>query len=394
MSNKKNILLCLTGGIALYKCLELASLLVKKGFNVKTIMTESAQEFVKPLSFQSLTKQPVATKLFNVNDQIEHISLSDWADLIAVVPATANIIGKLANGIADDLLTTTVMAANCPVLIVPAMNDNMYNNAIVQSNLAKLIANNYFVLEPDEGLLACGTTGKGRLPEVEEIIYAIRTYLSYKLDLTGKKILVTAGSTVEKIDAMRFISNNSSGKTGLSIARACYLRGADVLLIHAALSEPIPYYLNRVSAISAYEMYKACLAAFDDYDIVIMCAAISDFTIKNPLPNKMKKDGKKLIIKLEPTLDILKHLGKIKKHQKLIGFAAETDYLLPNARKKMKSKKLDFIVANDLNVAGRINTDVTILRSDCSHKVNIKGDKFDVAHEILSNSVGNAFIRS
>ena len=375
MIKDKKILLCLCGGIAVYKCVELASLLVKSGAIVKTIMTKSAMEFVSPLTFQSITKETVSYKMFDTRANIEHISLSDWADIIVIVPATANIIGKIASGIADDLLTTTVMAAKCPILIVPAMNVNMYENPIVQENIEKLERYDYKILEPETGWLACGVVDKGRMPCVEEILFAIKTYLYYKLDLKGKSILITAGASIERIDQMRHITNVSSGKMGIALARAAYFRGADVSLVHASVYEKIPYFLKCIKALSASEMYDVSMKLFPDTDCVIMCAAVADFTIKNPLLGKLKK-AETLTLNLDKSVDILEEMGKKKDKQFLIGFAAESENLIENAQKKLEKKNLDIIVANNLSVAGKDEAEIVILKKSQSGNADILSASF------------------
>jgi phosphopantothenoylcysteine decarboxylase/phosphopantothenate--cysteine ligase len=287
--NEKKILLCVSGGIAAYKSVELASLLVKSGAIVKTIMTTNALEFVTPLTFQSITKQSVSYKQFNPDAPIEHISLSDWADLIVIAPATANIIGKIANGIADDLLTTTMMAATCPKLIVPTMNVNMWENPIVQENISKLKSLGYNLLEPDIGRLACGVIAKGKMPAPIEILYAIQTSIDFPNDLSGKKILITAGATVEMIDTVRFISNLSTGKMGVALARASYLRGAHVTIVHANISVDLPYYTKNIRVVSASELHDVVLNILEKFDIIICVAAVSDFTPVEVSTKKIKK---------------------------------------------------------------------------------------------------------
>ena len=381
----KKILLCLCGGIAVYKCVELASLLVKEGATVKTVMTRSAMEFVTPLTFQSITKETVSHKLFSPEAPIEHISLSDWADIIVIVPATANVISKIANGIADDLLTTTVMASKCPKLIVPAMNVKMYENPILQENIEKLKRFDFKILEPETGHLACGYEGKGRMPEVDEILYAIKTYMFHELDLKGLSMLITAGASIEKIDPMRYITNVSSGKMGLSLARAAFLRGANVTLIYSSVSEKLPYFTNNIKALSAEVMYEQVMEKFNGFDIVISCAAVADFTPKYPSLEKIKKAGD-IALELARTKDILYELGSKKDKQFLIGFAAESENLFENATKKLEKKNLDMIVANDLKTAGKDYSEIMILKKGIKEKdlmIKHQGDKFYLAHKIL-----------
>ena len=387
MLKDKRILLGITGGIAAYKSVDLASKLTKSGAVVKTVMTRNACEFISPLLLKSITHQSVSVEQFNLNADIEHISLADWADLLVIAPATANIIGKAAGGIADDLLSTIITATISPILFVPAMNVHMYENKIVQRNIEILKKYGYFFAEPETGKLACGYEGKGRFPQVEEIIYHIKTYLNYKGDLVGKKILVTAGATRENIDPMRFISNYSSGKTGLALARAAFLRGAEVKFVAASVNENIPDYLDFVKTENAAEMYETVMKLFPDYETVIMAAAVSDYTPESPAERKIKK-GENLSLKLRRTNDILAEMGKRKgKNQKLIGFAAESENIEKNALVKLEKKNLDFIVANDLKVAGKQETEIILIGKDFRKKIT--GDKFEVAHSILDEIFGS-----
>ncbi|RLC50980.1 MAG: bifunctional phosphopantothenoylcysteine decarboxylase/phosphopantothenate--cysteine ligase CoaBC [Candidatus Cloacimonadota bacterium] len=387
MLKDKRILLGITGGIAAYKSVDLASKLTKSGAVVKTVMTRNACEFISPLLLKSITHQSVSVEQFNLNADIEHISLADWAELLVIAPATANIIGKAAGGIADDLLSTIITATISPILFVPAMNVHMYENKIVQRNIEILKKYGYFFAEPETGKLACGYEGKGRFPQVEEIIYHIKTYLNYKGDLIGKKILVTAGATRENIDPMRFISNYSSGKTGLALARAAFLRGAEVKFVAASVNENIPDYLDFVKTENAAEMYETVMKLFPDYETVIMAAAVSDYTPESPAERKIKK-GENLSLKLRRTNDILAEMGKRKgKNQKLIGFAAESENIEKNALVKLEKKNLDFIVANDLKVAGKQETEIILIGKDFRKKIT--GDKFEVAHSILDEIFGS-----
>ena len=382
MLKDKKILLCLTGGIAIYKSLELASMLVKEGAIVKTIMTKSALEFISPMTIQTITKQSVSYKMFDHDAHIEHISLADWADLLVIAPATANIIGKIANGIADDLLSTTIMATKCPILIVPSMNGNMYENPIVRKNIDYLKEIGYYFLEPELGRLACGYDGKGRMPAPSEIYFAIKTFLYHSSDLSGKKILITAGATIEKIDPVRCITNFSSGKMGLALARAAHFRGADVTLIHASVSETLPSYTSNIKALSADEMFKNVMDISKDFDIVIMCAAVSDYKPKMTSIQKIKK-GESLTLELEKTVDILLELGKNKpSKQYLVGFAAESENLKENAKEKLEKKNLDMVIANDIKVIGKDESEIMIIKRD-GKEISENGDKFYLAHKIL-----------
>jgi len=386
MFQNKKILLGITGGIAAYKAVDLASRLTKLGAEVRTIMTKSACQFVGPVTFKSITHQKVVTKMFDIEADIEHISLADWADIVVIAPATANIIGKVVGGIADDLLSTTIMATTAPVCFVPAMNIHMYENPIVQENITKLSKLGYFFMEPEFGKLACGYEGKGRFPKTQEIVFFLETHLDYKQDLIGKKMLITAGASKEKIDPMRFISNHSTGKMRLALTRAAHIRGANVTLIHAALSEEIPEYINAIETLSAKEMYDAVMQAFPNNDIVFKVAAVADFTPANKASQKIKKKDS-LNLELNRTKDILSELGKQKRDdQILVGFAAESENIIKNAREKLKKKNLDFIAANDLKVAGNDTTSITLISKN--NETNIEGDKFEAAHQILDLILG------
>ena len=381
MLKDKKILLGITGGIAAYKAVELAGKFIKCGASVKTIMTKNACEFITPLTVKSITRQAVIIKMFDAEADIEHISLADWADIIVVAPATANIIGKVAYGIADDLLSTTIMATQAPLLFVPSMNVHMFENPIVQENITKLSKLGYLFMEPEEGMLACGYEGKGRFPSVDEIVYFTKSYLFYKKDLVKKRILITAGATRENIDPMRFITNHSTGKMGLSLARAAHIRGADVTLISGNLNVEIPYYLNNKKTSTAEELFKLTYSSFAEKEATFMVAAVSDFTPSEISKQKIKKD-KNLDLMLIRTKDILAELGKLKSEdQILVGFAAESEDIEENARKKLIAKNLDFIVANNLDKAGKDETEVIVIGKESENK--IAGDKFSVAHQIL-----------
>jgi len=381
MLKDKKILLGITGGIAAYKAVDLASKLTKMGAEVKTIMTAHACEFVSPITFKSITHQSVLTKMFDVNADIEHISLADWADLVVIAPATANIIGKTASGIADDLLSTTIMATTTPVLFVPAMNIHMYENPIVQENIVKLSNLGYFFMEPEYGMLACGYEGKGRYPENEEIVFHIVTYLKYKKDLLGKNILITAGASREKIDPMRFITNYSTGRMGLALARAAYIRGAKIKFIHSLLGVKAPEYLNSIKAISAKEMYNSVLKDFPESDVTFMTAAVADYTPIKSSKQKIKKSDN-LNLELKRTKDILKELGEKKtSNQILVGFAAESENIKENALQKIEKKNLDIICANNLNVSGKDDTEILVLGE--GKEIKLIGNKFSIAHQII-----------
>ena len=343
----KNIILGVTGGIAAYKSLELLRLLKKAAANVRVIMTRNAQWFVGPTSFEALSGEPVCTSLFeNKGDAgIRHIEWAENADAVIVAPATANIIGKTANGLADDALSTFLLAVTCPVIVCPSMNTHMYENRSVQRNIARLREDGYIVLTPGSGSLACGTTGPGRLPEPETIFESVFICLSVK-DLEGKHVLVTAGPTIEPIDPVRFISNPSSGKMGYALATAAVRRGADVTLISGPTSLPDPLDVSVIRVGTAHEMAAAVFEHLDRADIVIKAAAVSDYKPLAPSNQKIKKGAKEQTVILEQTRDILKEIGQRKKDQILIGFAAETENLKQNAKKKLSDKNLDIIVGN------------------------------------------------
>ncbi|MDD2539865.1 MAG: bifunctional phosphopantothenoylcysteine decarboxylase/phosphopantothenate--cysteine ligase CoaBC [Desulfuromonadaceae bacterium] len=354
MLRNKKIILGVSGGIAAYKALELTRLLTKAGADVHVIMTQAAQEFIAPLTFQTLSANPVHTALFDLiaEQKIGHISLADRADLFIIAPATANIIGKIAGGIADDMLTTTVMATKAPVLFAPAMNVNMYTNPIYQENEEKLRRLGYLFEAPVSGSLACGWEGEGKLAAPETIFDCAVATLTKK-DLAGKKVLITAGPTREEIDPVRYISNYSSGKMGYALARAAQRRGAQVLLISGPTSLSKPYGVTVVTVTSAIEMQSEVIARVDACDVVIKAAAVADYRPKLRNSTKIKKKSDSAIITLVKNPDILSELGKmdygLKPRPFLVGFAAETDALAENAAKKLFEKNLDIIVANDVS---------------------------------------------
>jgi phosphopantothenoylcysteine decarboxylase/phosphopantothenate--cysteine ligase len=349
----RNIVLGISGGIACYKAVELVRLLVKDSFSVQVVMTRGAAEFVTPLTFQTLSGKPVASETFNLSQESEigHIRLADAADLFVIAPATANVIGKIAGGIADDLLTTVIMATHAPVLIAPAMNIHMYENPILQENLRKLRRVGYHILEPDEGYLACGYEGKGLLPEPEKIVEEIKRLLAAK-DLTGEKLLITAGPNREPLDPVRYISNRSSGKMGYALARAAIRRGAAVTLVSGPTAIEPPPAARFIGVTTAAEMRQAVMESFADCTAVLMAAAIADYRAANVSEKKLKRGKGPIEVRLEPNPDILKELGTRKNGQVLIGFAAETEELVANARKKLREKNLDMIVANDVTLPG------------------------------------------
>ncbi len=379
---KKNILLCVSGGIAAYKAIDLCSRLYKSGYEIRTILTDGACRFVSPLNFAAISHSSTHTSLWTDNDPIPHISLADWADLIVVAPATANVMAKAAHGIADDLLSATILAHTKPVLFVPAMNVHMYENDATQANFSILKTRGHFILDPDTGLLACAYEGKGKYPPNSQVIRAIQTYLSYRQDLSGLSIMITAGATREDIDPMRHISNKSSGKMGFALATAAALRGARVTLIHGETAEEIPYLVNKTFLTPDVDsMYKVCLEQAPANNWIIKCAAVSDFKPDLKTDHKIKKSDE-LQLRLVKTKDILSELGRIKREgQILIGFAAETDDLKSNALNKLKAKNLDLIVANDLRVSGQDETEAIVFSSSAEYPV--QGSKFEAAHIIL-----------
>ncbi len=347
------VVLGVAGGIACYKAVELVRLLVRDGFSVQVLMTREAMEFVTPLTFQTLSGHPVATEIFSLTQESEigHINLADQAEVFVIAPATANIIGKIAAGIADDLLTTVVMATRAPVLIAPSMNVHMYGNPILQENIRKLKRLGYNFMEPAEGYLACGYEGKGRLPEPEEIVEQVRGLLKKK-DLAGEKLLITAGPNHEAIDPVRYLTSRSSGKMGYALARAGVRRGAEVTLISGPTSLPPPAGTRLVRVKTAAEMREAVMDAFPQSTAVVMAAAVADYSPERFIPRKLKKGEKPIQLHLKPNPDILKELGAKKNGQILVGFAAETEELVANAKKKLREKNLDLIVANDVTAEG------------------------------------------
>ncbi|WP_027359639.1 bifunctional phosphopantothenoylcysteine decarboxylase/phosphopantothenate--cysteine ligase CoaBC [Desulforegula conservatrix] len=349
----KLIVIGVSGGIAAYKSVEILRQLQKEGASVRVIMTRNAAAFVGPLTFEALSGYSVYMDVVekDVSGEIRHISWADKADAVIIAPATANMIGKIANGIADDALSTFIMAVRTPVLICPAMNSNMYESRAVQRNLDCLEADGFHVLEPDSGELACGVTGPGRLPDPPFIVDRLKKVLSPS-DLKGKRVLVSAGPTIEPIDPVRYISNHSSGKMGYEIARAAEYRGAEVKMVTGKTSLPVPFNVSAVNVLSAAEMYEAMIRNMDDADIIIKVAAVADYRVKDVAEHKIKKTSDDMIIKLEKNPDILKAIGEKKKNQFLVGFAAETRDLRENALAKLKSKNLDMIVGNVVSEEG------------------------------------------
>ena len=368
MLKGKKIVLGVTGGIAIFKAVDLVSKLRKRGAEIRVVMTEHATKFISPLLFSEISGNKCSVSMWDGRDEfnVEHIALANWGDLILTAPATANIIAKMACGLADDLLSTVLLAASCPKIVCPAMNTGMYENPATQENLKILEKRGIFVMEPASGELACGTSGAGRLPEVPEIISYLERFLAKREgDMRGLKVLVTAAGTREPIDPVRYVGNRSSGKMGYSIARQALLRGADVTLITGPSALTPPPYAKVIPVETTKQMLDACLSEYPDTDIVIKAAAVADFKPRSVADQKIKKinpeDGMTIVMDQNP--DILKTLGGLKKQQFLVGFAAETQNLLENAANKVKKKNLDMIVANDVSLKGAgFNTDTNIVK--------------------------------
>ncbi len=355
MLQGKTIVLGVSGGIACYKAAALASMLVRQHADVQVIMTKNATEFVTPLTFEQLTGNRTLVDTFdrNFERKVAHVSVADRADLVLIAPATANVLAKLANGLADDMLTTTVLACDCPKAAAPAMNTRMFENPVTQDNLNKLRHYGWEIVEPGTGHLACGAEGKGRLPEPEELLEVCLHALAHEKDLAGRRVLVTAGPTQEDLDPVRYLTNRSSGKMGYAIAKAAARRGAEVTLVSGPVSLAAPKYVSLVPVRSAQEMYEAVMAAAKDADVVIKAAAVADYRPASVADNKLKKKDGELSIPLERTKDILAALGEGKRPgQFLCGFSMETENMLENSRKKLEKKHLDLIAANNVKVAG------------------------------------------
>ena len=395
MSENKRVVIGVTGGIAVYKALDIISALKKKNIDVKVIMTDYAQKFVTPLAFQSLSQNMVITDMFAEPKawEIQHISLAQWADLMLIAPATANIIGKVANGISDDMLSTSIMATEAKVIFAPAMNTKMYENKIVQNNIKKLQEYGYEFIEPASGRLACGDIGKGKLADVNHIVERVLEELEEKeLDLKGKKVLITAGPTIAPIDPVRYITNKSTGKMGYAIAEEAKERGAEVTLVSGPTNLPKIQGVNIINIKTNSEMKDAVIEHYNSADIVIKSAAVADYKPKVYSTEKIKKGDGDLELTLTRDNDILKMLGENKTHQILIGFAAESNNVIENAKKKLKNKNLDFIVANDITAkdTGFASEDnkVTILSKD-GKVINLdKMSKKQVASNIFDMILG------
>ena len=395
MLQGKKIVLGVTGGIAVYKAADLVSRLRKAGCEVRVVMTEHAQQFVTPLTFKEISGNAVATSMWNANQEfnVEHIALANWADAFLVAPATANILAKMVCGIADDLLSTTLLAAQAPIVVCPAMNTGMYQNPATQENIAKLQERGVTVMPPAVGHLACGTSGPGRLPEPQQIVEFMSAFFAGREgDLRGLRVLVTAAGTREPIDPVRYVGNRSSGKMGYAVAQMAAERGADVLLISGPSALAAPPNVRIVNVETTNEMLEACLAAYGDVDIVIKAAAVADYRPRDVADQKIKKKtDDALTVVMDKNPDILKTLGAKKEQQVLVGFAAETQNLLANAREKVVKKNLDMIVANDVTAAGAgFNSDTNIVKflfANGDVRELEQMPKVDVANRILDEAI-------
>lgn len=390
MLKGKNVVLGVTGSIAAYKIANLASALVKLHADVTVIMTRNATHFINPITFETLTGNKCLVDTFDRNFQysVEHVSLAKKTDIFLVAPASANVIGKMANGIADDMLTTTILACKCPKLVSPAMNTNMYENPIVQDNLEKLSQYGFEIIDPAVGYLACGDTGAGKMPEPEILLAYILRSIAHEKDMQGKKVLVTAGPTREKIDPVRFISNHSTGKMGYAIAENCMRRGAEVTLVSGPVAIAPPLFVNVIPVVSAADMAAAVKKCSDCQDIIIKTAAVADYRPANPADEKIKKKDSDSLLELARTEDILAYLGAHKrKNQFICGFSMETENMLENSRAKLAKKNVDMIVANNLKVAGAgFGTDtnvVTFITKDECKELELMS-KADVAEALVT----------
>ena len=390
MLSGKCVVLGVTGSIAAYKIANLASALKKLHADVNVIMTRNATNFINPITFETLTGNKCLVDTFDRNFQynVEHVSLAKRADIFMVAPASANVIGKIAGGIADDMLTTTIMAAKCPKLISPAMNTNMYENPIVQDNIKKLEHYGYEIINPASGYLACGDTGAGKMPEPDTLLAYILRTISHEKDLEGKKVLVTAGPTQEAIDPVRYITNHSTGKMGYAIAKNCMLRGAKVTLVTGKVAIEPPMFVDVIPVVSAADMAEAVKKAAQEQDIIIKTAAVADYRPGNPAAEKIKKKEGDSSIQLERTEDILSYLGAHKREgQYICGFSMETENMLENSRAKLVKKNVDMIIANNLKVSGAgFGTDtniVTIITEDDNKELKLMS-KDDVAEFIVT----------
>lgn len=389
MLKGKTVVLAVTGSIAAYKIANLASMLKKLHCNVHVLMTRNATNFINPITFETLTANKCLIDTFDRNFQysVEHVSIAKQADLVMIAPASANVIGKLANGIADDMLTTTIMACTCKKIVAPAMNHNMFHNPIVQDNLAKLARFGYEIIQPATGLLACGDVGDGKMPDEATLLACILREIACEKDYLGKKVLVTAGATREAIDPVRFITNHSSGKMGFAIAKAAMLRGAEVTVVAAHTDVAPPMFVRLIPVTSAADMFREVTAISDQFGVIIKAAAVSDYTPAAVADSKIKKTDADLCISLKRTQDILRYLGEHKPAgQFLCGFSMETDNVLENSRKKLKAKNCDMICANSLRAAGAgFGTDtniITVITADAEQELALM-TKEAAANQIL-----------
>ena len=393
MLKGKTVLLGVTGGIAAYKAAALASALVKLHATVEVVMTKNATQFITPLTFEQLTGRRTMVDTFdrNFSHQVEHIALADRTDLVIIAPATANVCAKLAHGLADDMLTTTVLACRCPKLIAPAMNTNMYENPVTQDNLDILRRYGWDVIEPASGRLACGAVGKGKMPEPETLVQHILKYIAFDHDLAGKKVLVTAGPTQEALDPVRYLTNHSTGKMGYAIAKMAMLRGADVTLVSGPTSLQPPPFVNVVPVVSAQDMFEAVTQHAPQADLIFKAAAVADYTPAQYSGNKMKKKDDDLSIPLNRTQDILKHLGQHRKDGQIIcGFSMETQNMIENSRAKLTKKNVDMICANNLKQDGAgfgVDTNIiTIITGDEQIELPLQS-KEEAANRILDQAL-------
>ena len=382
----KNILLGVSGGIAAYKSATIISKLKKRGYNVKVIMTKNATEIITPLTLETLARDRVVVDMWaeKSNYDVEHISLADWADLVLVAPATLNIVGKIANGIADDMLTTVISASKAPVYFALAMNVNMYENPILNENIDKLKKYGYKFIEADEGFLACNVNAKGRLKDEEEIVEMVEAHFVKREILKGKKIIITAGRTEESLDPIRYLSNRSTGKMGYSIAKVCAEYGAEVTLVSGPSELKAPENLNFIPVKSAVNMYDAVKENFCENDVFISTAAVADYRPKDVSDIKIKKKDGELIIELERNPDILFEMGKIKTHQTLIGFCAESENLISNAIGKLHRKNLDVIVANSVNYFGKDENKAFIINKNEEVEELSEMNKENLAYTLIN----------
>lgn len=385
----KTVVIGVTGSIAAYKMPNIARMLIKLGARVHVLMTKNAINFINPIAFESLTSTKCLIDTFDRNFQysVEHVAIAKAADVVLIAPASANVIGKIANGIADDMLTTTVMACPCTKIIAPAMNHNMYHNPIVQDNISRLASYGYVIAEPERGMLANGDMGDGRMPSEDILLEYILRETAHEKDLEGKRVLVTAGATQEKIDPVRYITNHSTGKMGYAIAKAAMRRGADVTLVSGICAIKPPMFVNKIDAVSAQDMFEAVKAHAAESDIIIKAAAVADYRPKNPADSKIKKSDGSMSIELERTVDILDWLGKNRREgQFLCGFSMETDNMIENSRAKLIKKNADMIAANSLRQEGAgFGTDtnvLTLITSDNVTELEMMS-KYEAANALL-----------